>query len=765
MSAPLAAFTPSLLEPDTLERLFVAREPILTDLVARAAKATAARTRAHRLLVGPRGAGKTHLLSLAHHRIGQLDPAPVLAWLPEDPWMIDGYADLLREILKASSAGDESSVSERRQATFDALERALLALAERDGPIVVLAENFDRILGSLGTDGQRRLRRFMENGRALLLLVTATRLTAGLVRQDGPFYGFFSSVELEPLTVTQAADMLTRIADYRGDKALTTRLRMPAASDRHRLSAIDALAGGQPRVWALLASALTVDGLDSLADVLLTRFDDLTPYYQEQLARLAPQERKVVRTLADLDRALNVSGLAEALGIDQKSLAKTVSTLRHDGWLVEVPIPLGAGDARKTYFELAEPLARLAFQIKDNRGEAIPMLVSFLSTWFSRTLLECSIEPLSAFVHRQLDAALGADDVHAIAEAFGQVPTGEALGYPFSLEHSPLAPKPPEPLLSNLADALDALSSGDPASYLALPAIQRQILRSALDDHGIEATRRLCISLGPADAAWTSRAERLAATGEESILNRRLVADLYQRGGREDEALVLLDDLLPACLDELGPNDPLTLDLRRTRIRVDAGVGDAMENIARYEALLDDSVRVLGKSHRLAVAISLELTFEMARVDCRSALDRLHAAFESGARSTKPDRGELLAESVLFAQLVAKFTLISIADAARNGAPVAILLNELHADVIRSWGRDDRLAFVLRKFIADAALKQDDITFGRTLLEELSEDQARVLGAEHPDSVRSREQLDSADEVGIRRRLATGPAAELSPRG
>ena len=596
MSAPLAAFTPSLLEPDTLERLFVAREPILTDLVDRAAKATAGRTRAHRLLIGPRGAGKTHLLSLAHHRIGQLDPAPTLAWLPEDPWMIDGYVDLLREILKAASAGEKLAVIERRETAPDVLERALHERAERDGPIVVLAENFDQILASLGTDGQRRLRRFMENGRALLLLVTATRLAAGMVRQDGPFYGFFSSVELEPLTVIQAADMLTRIADYRGDEALTARLRTPAASDRHRLSAIDALAGGQPRIWALLASVLTVDGLDSLADVLVTRFDDLTPYYQEQLGRLAPQERKVVRTLADLDRALNVGGLSEELGVDPKSLAKTVSTLRRNGWLVEVPIPLDAGDARKTYFELAEPLARLAFQIKDNRGEAIPMLVSFLSTWFSRAQLESSPEPLSTFVRRHLDAVLETDDVHAIAEVFGQLSRGAAVGYPLLSGLLPSDERLPEPLLFEIVDALEALSGGDPAPYLALPAIPRHVLRSAIDEHGIEAVQRLCIELGSGDVAWTARAERLAATGEESILNWRLVAELYRSDGRKEAAAVLLDDMLRDGIDEPGPDDLLTLDLRRMRIGTNALTGDATENVARYEELLDDSIRVLGRT-------------------------------------------------------------------------------------------------------------------------------------------------------------------------
>ena len=132
------------------------------------------------------------------------------------------------------------------------------------------------------------------------------------------------------------------------------------------------LAGGQPRMWATLASALTVGGLDELVDLLLTRFDDLTPYYQEQLGRLSGQQRLVVAELAEIDRPINVRELAERLEIEQRSLAKTISELVDRGWAAETTSPVTALlDRRRTYYELAEPLARLSFQIKASRGEPL----------------------------------------------------------------------------------------------------------------------------------------------------------------------------------------------------------------------------------------------------------------------------------------------------------------------------------------------------------------------------------------------------------
>src|SRR4051794_14418748 len=94
-------FTPSLMPHELLERLFVAREPILDRILSRISAAAAGAERNPTLLVGPRGSGKTHLVSLAYYRARELrDEGASLqfAWLPEDPWTIVSYRHLLSEI-------------------------------------------------------------------------------------------------------------------------------------------------------------------------------------------------------------------------------------------------------------------------------------------------------------------------------------------------------------------------------------------------------------------------------------------------------------------------------------------------------------------------------------------------------------------------------------------------------------------------------------------------------------------------------------------
>ena len=53
------------------------------------------------------------------------------------------------------------------------------------------------------------------------------------------------------------------------------------------------------------------------------------------------------------------------------------------GWLEPVStIFADLLDRRRTYYELTEPLARLAFQIKESRGEPLPFIIDFLINWF-----------------------------------------------------------------------------------------------------------------------------------------------------------------------------------------------------------------------------------------------------------------------------------------------------------------------------------------------------------------------------------------------
>ena len=112
----LTVFTPSVVEPDVLASFTVGRSHELATLTRSIDEAIASSARPHVLLVGSRGAGKSHLLALAAHHVRTEHGQDVaLAWMPEDVYSITSYRDLLAELHSlatgepadpAASAGD-----------------------------------------------------------------------------------------------------------------------------------------------------------------------------------------------------------------------------------------------------------------------------------------------------------------------------------------------------------------------------------------------------------------------------------------------------------------------------------------------------------------------------------------------------------------------------------------------------------------------------------------------------------------------------------
>jgi len=541
----LSRYTPSVMGHDLLERLFVARGRLLDEVVRRVEAATQSTERNHTLLVGPRGAGKTHLVALVYHRTKHLmaDGGRLqIAWLPEDPWTLVTYRHLLAEVVSRLEPPFEDPVPR----SPEELEGILARRAAELGLVVVIVENLDQILDAIGNDGQQRLRHLLQTERSLLLVATSTTLDRSMSDQASPFYGFFTTSRLEPFDVDEAAAMLTAIAVEREDAALVDYL----ASDegRARLRTIEHLAGGQPRMWAALASALTVDGLDDLVDLLLTRFDDLTPYYQEQLGRLSGQQRLVVAELAEVDRPITVKELAERLEIDQRSLGKTVSDLVDRRWMAETTSPVTALlDRRRTYYELAEPMARLSFQIKDNRGEPLRVVVDFLKHWFDPPDLEASAGRVVAAYLQLATEGQAADPVVAATRALTGLPGTAA---------------PAARLLGEVDDALAALAEGQAEAFLCLPAPVRGALEERLQSEGPHAVRvdvhsAALDELEPNEHAaaipWVGRASELVASGQgDPLLPRIHLVRWMAVAGEVDAAMAALGaiEVAPGRIDD-----------------------------------------------------------------------------------------------------------------------------------------------------------------------------------------------------------------------
>ena len=746
----ISRFTPSTMPEDLLERLFVVRKPVLESLMKRVGDLGNTPSPHHTLLVGPRGAGKTHLISLVYHRAknraGTDGGKPLrIAWLPEDPWTIVSYARLLAAILER--VAPDTGVKSADEAELDA---RLRSTSRKDGPVLVLMENVDQILDALGEVGQQKLRNLLQTESGVLIIGSTTRLDRSLSSHAAPFFGFFDTIRLEPFSPEEAREMLTALAREAGNAELAERLSSSGALAR--IHTIAHLAGGQPRLWALLGSALTVEELRDLAALLLNRFDDLTPYYQEQLARLSPLQRLVVAELAAADRPLPVKDIAERVGSDQRSVAKAVGDLAERGWLKPVStIFTELLDRRRTYYDLAEPLARLAFQIKESRGEPLPLVVDFLVNWFDADQLRSS----------------DGNDYGRVA--LMRMEQDEVGGLARRLTSLPESRIPSLDLLGQVEDALAAFSAGDAEPVMALRSTLRQAIElRAHDEGGIVSVRLQLLEdalrevgdvpRGDTNSAWVGRAERLDAE-TQSPQSRLMLVRWLAASWRFDEAEAALGTI---------SSERAALEGANAVAQAYESAGRLDEAIPLYEKALADSVRVLGDDIPTSSndPVAADVT-DLRELCCRSDTDkasvgRTHDAGSESAlrlkatdvhfevnslRTSLSKLDEILTNSIsrlgpdLLGVLASLNNLAgALREAGRLGDAIP-LYEKVLADSARVLGDDHPHTLISRGNLAGAYYAVGRLGDAIPLFEEVLADRVRVLGDEHPDTLTSRGNL------------------------
>ncbi len=734
----ISRFTPSLMPRETLERVFVAREALLETIVERIAEAGQSSARHHTLLVGPRGAGKTHLIALAYYRTRDLMTAGrrlQVAWLPEDPWTIVSYRHLLAAILDRMepAAADDPAGSPAARASVDELEALVIRYAREAGPIVVLLENLDQILDHLKATEQQRLRRLLQSERSLLLVASSTRLDRNLSDQAAPFYGFFTTTRLRALTVEEARSMLRLLAETSGDAALAEYLTQERALPRVR--AIAHLAGGQPRIWAALSTALTVEGIDDLVDALLTRFDDLTPYYQEQLGRLSGQMRLVVAELAEADHPLHVAELAERIGVTQRSLGKTISDLTDRGWLSPVETRIAdLLDRRRTYYELAEPLARLSFQIKESRGEPLRLVVDFLKGWFDPAELAAASTLQAVSYLEMARDGFSYDPITRVVRLLGNLPE---------------TPAPALALLGEVDDALAALSGGDPGPFLRLKVPIRNSLEERLggpssrstdirairlDVHrfALTETEQAASSLSAPDVTeWVRRAESLVETGRDGDAAVILI-EWLARTGRVDEARAALSALIAL----VGSTDERALTARFAVAQQQATLPETRrEGIRGLADLVDVQAGVLGVAHVNTLTTRANLAYWRRQAgDTVEAVGELESLWIDTLKQFGTDHRRTI---------VAR---LNVADGYRSTGryPEALGHDEATTAIAEKvFGPNDPDSLASRSNLAadyrGVGRYQDALSLDQTTLADCE----RVLGADHPGTLATRDGLVS----------------------
>lgn len=384
-------FTPSVMEPEALEAIFVQREETARRILDLTRESALTTSKHHTLLIGPRGIGKTHLVSLIYYRVSateELRNRLRIAWMREEEWGITSLLDLLMRIFRALVAEyEDAALNERVEALYTLptghIETAAGKLLKEyvgDRTLLVLIENLDDIFQGLGDEGQKRLRAYIQENPFFTIVATAQSLFNGVSLQTSPFYGFFRIQHLEGLSFEESTQLLASIARYRGDQELASFTQTPMG--RARIRAVNHLAGGNHRVYVIFSQFLTRDSLDELVEPFMRMLDDLTPYYQDRMRWLSPQQRKIVEFLLNRRSPATVKEIAQRCFMTHQTASSQLKSLR------EMEYVQADSLGRESYYELREPLMRLCVEVKKNRGEPIGLFIDFLRVWYSRDELQ-----------------------------------------------------------------------------------------------------------------------------------------------------------------------------------------------------------------------------------------------------------------------------------------------------------------------------------------------------------------------------------------
>lgn len=401
MKGFLSHYTPSLMNPEDLDAIFVQRQPLLTDLLENIERSVLTEAKHHALLIGPRGIGKTHLISMIYHRVSANEifkDKLKIAWLREEEWGVATFLDLLVRILNALiEEYKDPNLEEQVKGLYSVSTEQAEQLAGhilkqycQDQTLLLLMENLDEIFKGLDESGQKAFRAYLQNYGFITIVATSQSLFSGVKSRDLPFYGFFSLTHLKPLVLEEVVDLLVNIAKWRGDQDLADLLITPMGKSRIR--AIHHLAGGNHRIYIIFSQFLTTESLDSLVEPFMKTLDDLTPFYQSRMQFISPQQRKIIEYLCEQRGKIAVKQIAQHCFISQQTASSQLKQLREMGYVYS------ESEGRESFYELQEPLMRICLEAKTRRGTPNQLFISFLRVWFSRNELEnrLKILPLEA---------------------------------------------------------------------------------------------------------------------------------------------------------------------------------------------------------------------------------------------------------------------------------------------------------------------------------------------------------------------------------
>ncbi len=366
---------------EELQATFVGRQPLLDSLIAGLEKEVDKPHHQHIILIGPRGIGKTHILSMVYFKVKQ-DTKFLSQWLPiQFPEEVFGITNLrkfflriLEEVIKATNDPVLSTTNVTEEDDAEGIYAFLKDyLNTCNKKILLLIDNIDEILSLLSKLEANRLRDILMNDRYFLIYGGAITIFDEIMREDNPFYQFFKIEDVPELKEKDFEELLRRRLNL-DERVLDTDIS-------YRLKALYRLTGGNPRLLLILYQLLT-SGLNDIISCLNGLLDDLTPYFLQKMNKLSPQQKEIIETIAKSEKPISPTEIAKKTKLEVSVVTSQVSRLLDMRCIVKVkPSYL----RNVIYYEIGDRIFGIWFQMRTGGREEqrILFLVTFFQIWYN----------------------------------------------------------------------------------------------------------------------------------------------------------------------------------------------------------------------------------------------------------------------------------------------------------------------------------------------------------------------------------------------
>ena len=443
------------------------------------------RSNPHRIVLGPRGCGKTSLLlrvAAEIRRTPDLSSSFFPVIFAEESYEVATAGEFWLEALSRlatavprTKGGDNlaRTFGELRSQRDDRMLRlrclgALLDFADRENRrLILMVENLNMMFRDMADqDAGWQLRETLQTEPRIVMLASATSRFDEIDNPDRAFYDLFTHQTLRPLKMEECAILWERVAGQR---------RSPKT-----IGALRILTGGSPRLLTIVARFGAGLSFRELMDDLLNLVDDHTEYFRSHIEALPAQERRVYLALADLWEPASAREVAERARLDTNKCSAQLKRLIDRG-VVEIA---GGSPRRKLYY-LSERLYNIYYLMRRSRepDRMVKALIRFMAAYYSPSRL------------RDLGVGIQKAEITWTEGNYSQ--TIEATNWLLERRDKDSSKQSCQALLIR---ARARLAIGD------LPAAEQDLMEAlailpefdALLGDGVEVLMAFCVELGPA---------------------------------------------------------------------------------------------------------------------------------------------------------------------------------------------------------------------------------------------------------------------------